>query len=51
MSGLKRIMINKKVFQLNADCPLADRLDFIVNKFKHVGGGPCMVGKLGLGPV
>ena len=44
-------MINKKVFQLIANFLLADRLGFIVNKFKHVGGGPCMVGKLGLGPV
>ena len=29
---------DKKEFQLNANCPLADSMDYTVNKFEHVGG-------------
>ena len=41
---------NKKAFQSNVNCRLADSLCFIVNKFEHVGGvyrNPLPVNKSG----
>ena len=36
---LSKRYVYKKAFQLNANCPLADSLSFLANKFEHVGGG------------
>ena len=33
---LKILRINKKAFQSNANRPLADSVDYIVNKFEHI---------------
>ena len=31
-------VVNKKAFQSDSNCPLADSLHFVVNKFEHVQG-------------
>ena len=35
------VIINKKAFQSNGNCPLDNRMGFIMNKFEHVQGSPC----------